>query len=99
MMPPFEYWYRGVAYERGYYHPGTGLLARPRQDFQEHEHIQSGPKAGAIMTDDLTAECRGVLAPLRSPVDRAGAASLGIGRCKWCQRCSASYINCCRIEI
>lgn len=51
VMPPFEYWYRGVADERGYYYPGTGLLARLRPDFQEHEYIQSGRKARAIMTE------------------------------------------------
>ncbi len=49
VMPPIEYWFRGVADERGYYYRGTGLLARLRPDFVEHEYILAGRKARAIM--------------------------------------------------
>lgn len=49
VMPPYETWFRGIADERGYYYPGTGLLARLRHDFAEHEYIQAGRQARAIM--------------------------------------------------
>jgi arabinofuranosyltransferase len=49
VMPPFETWFRGVADERGYYYPGTGLLARLRPGFVEHEYITAGRQARAIM--------------------------------------------------
>ncbi len=49
VMPPFETWFRGVADERGYYYPGTGLLARLRPDFVEHEYIVAGRQARTIM--------------------------------------------------
>jgi arabinofuranosyltransferase len=48
-MPPFEYWFRGVADERGYYYRGTGLLAHLRPDFVEHELILAGRKAHTVM--------------------------------------------------
>lgn len=49
VMPPYETWFRGIADERGYYYAGTGLLPRLRPGFQEHEYIQAGRKARAIM--------------------------------------------------
>lgn len=49
VMPDYEYWFRGVADERGYYYEGTGLLARLRPGFREHEYIEKGRQAHAIM--------------------------------------------------
>ncbi len=49
VMPPYENWFRGVADERGYYYEGTGLLARFRPGFREHEYIDGGRRARALM--------------------------------------------------
>lgn len=49
VIPGYEYWFRGVADERGYYYQGTGLLARLRPGFKEHEYIEKGRAARAIM--------------------------------------------------
>ena len=49
VMPPFEYWFRGIADERGYYYEGTGLVPRLRPGFVEHEYIRIGREAHALM--------------------------------------------------
>jgi arabinofuranosyltransferase len=49
VMPREEYWFRGIADERGYYYSGTGLVPRLRPGFVEHEYIRAGREARALM--------------------------------------------------
>lgn len=48
VMPRQEPWFHGIADERTYYYAHTGLLARLRPGFQEHEHVVAGRQARAI---------------------------------------------------
>lgn len=41
-------WFHGVADERAYYFPNTGLVPRLRPGFVEHEHVLAGRQARAI---------------------------------------------------
>jgi arabinofuranosyltransferase len=63
VVPPFEYWFRGVADERGYYCENTGLLPRLRPGFVEQEYVIKGRQAREIMDRQGTAfqaaECIG----------------------------------------
>lgn len=49
VVPRFEYWFHGVADERGYYYPNTGLLPRFRPGFVEQEYVVKGRQARQIM--------------------------------------------------
>lgn len=49
VVPVYEYWFRGIADERGYYYAGTGLLARFRPGFTEHEFVVKGRLARELM--------------------------------------------------
>lgn len=48
LLPAAGPWFHGVADERAYYYANTGLLARLRPGFTEHEHVVAGRRARAV---------------------------------------------------
>jgi arabinofuranosyltransferase len=48
LLPTAGPWFHGVADERAYYGANTGLVARLRPGFREHEHVTAGRQARAV---------------------------------------------------
>lgn len=63
VIPKYEYWFHGVADERGYYYPNTGVVPRFRAGFEEQEYVVKGRQARQIMQQQgeafQEAECIG----------------------------------------